>query len=95
MYFRDHCIYVTSFKRLYSQLRDLKSEIEHVQHLLQKAKLQLQRDFEQWWTTLATEGKVSLVDNCGHSIFQDYLTFLTDNKNYKKQSSLQDSRMNI
>ena len=38
-----------SFKELYGQLKDMKTEIEHVQHLLEKAKVQLQKDFETWW----------------------------------------------
>lgn len=27
----------------------MKTEIEHVQHLLQKSKVQIQRNFEEWW----------------------------------------------
>jgi len=38
-----------SFKVLYGQLKDMKTEIEHVQHLLEKAKVQMQKDFETWW----------------------------------------------
>ena len=37
------------FKSLYHLLKDMKSEIEHRQHLLEKAKVQLQKDFETWW----------------------------------------------
>ena len=37
------------FKELYDKLREVKTEIEHVQHLLQKSKVQIQRDFEEWW----------------------------------------------
>lgn len=32
----------------------MKSEIEHIQHLLQKAKVQVQREFEQWWKQTRT-----------------------------------------
>jgi len=38
-----------SFKELYGQLKDMKTEIEHVQHLLEKVKVQMQKDFEIWW----------------------------------------------
>ncbi len=31
-------------------MKTLKTEIEHLQHLLEKARLQLQREFEEWWT---------------------------------------------
>nr|AAI24112.1 Zgc:152746 [Danio rerio]AAI65719.1 Zgc:152746 protein [Danio rerio] len=31
-------------------LKDLKTEIEHLQLLLEKSKVKIQRDFENWWT---------------------------------------------
>lgn len=34
---------------MYGRLKELKTEIEHVQHLLERAKVQLQRDFDAWW----------------------------------------------
>lgn len=49
---------VHSFKQLYGQLCGLKTEIEHIQHLLEKARVGLQKDFEQWWEKQTTEGKV-------------------------------------
>ncbi len=47
-----------SFKTLYGQLRELKTEIEHIQHLLEKAKVKLQKDFEQWWNQQSSNTKV-------------------------------------
>lgn len=44
-----------SFKVLYGRLKDLKTEIEHVQHLLEKAKVQLQKDFDDWWKQQANQ----------------------------------------
>ncbi|XP_078675043.1 kinesin-like protein KIF6 isoform X2 [Branchiostoma floridae x Branchiostoma belcheri] len=38
-----------SYKVTYNRLRVLKTEIEHLQHLLEKARLQMQKDFELWW----------------------------------------------
>ena len=49
-----------SFKALYGQLRELKTEIEHIQHLLEKAKVKLQKDFEQWWNQQSSNSKVSI-----------------------------------
>ena len=46
------------FKDLYHNLKDMKSEIEHSQHLLEKAKVQLQKDFEVWWEKEAKKTKV-------------------------------------
>lgn len=49
-----------SFKQLYGQLSGLKTEIEHIQHLLEKSRVELQKDFEQWWEKQTTEGKVGM-----------------------------------
>lgn len=46
------------FKSLYHLLKDMKSEIEHRQHLLEKAKVQLQKDFETWWEDEASRMRV-------------------------------------
>ena len=54
--------YQYSFKTLYAQLRELKTEIEHIQHLLEKAKVKLQKDFEQWWNQQSDNTKVSILD---------------------------------
>lgn len=37
------------FKQMVGDLRQLKTEIEHLQHLLEKAKVKMQKDFEIWW----------------------------------------------
>ncbi|KAG5461110.1 MAG: hypothetical protein BJ554DRAFT_6747, partial [Olpidium bornovanus] len=39
---------VDAYKRAYQQLKDLKLEIEHMQHLLEQARRKMQRDFEEW-----------------------------------------------
>ncbi|KAJ3134119.1 Kinesin- protein 6 [Physocladia obscura] len=39
---------VSSYKRTYQDLKDLKLEIEHMQHLLEQGRLRLSRAFEQW-----------------------------------------------
>ncbi|KAI9004754.1 hypothetical protein BC832DRAFT_64456 [Gaertneriomyces semiglobifer] len=51
----------TKYKGAYEQLKDLKSEIEHLQHLLEQARLRLTRDFEYWYVNvyLATESPPS------------------------------------
>ena len=50
-------VFSRSFKELYGQLKDMKTEIEHVQHLLEKAKVQMQKDFETWWKQQADKVK--------------------------------------
>uniref|UniRef100_A0A0B6YS43 Kinesin-like protein KIF6/9 C-terminal domain-containing protein n=1 Tax=Arion vulgaris TaxID=1028688 RepID=A0A0B6YS43_9EUPU len=38
------------YKTTFISLRSLKTEIEHMQHLLEKLKVKLMKDFELWWT---------------------------------------------
>jgi kinesin family protein 6/9 len=38
-----------SYKETFAQLKTLKSEIEHLQHFLERSKVQLMKDFELWW----------------------------------------------
>uniref|UniRef100_A0A8C6Y6G7 Kinesin-like protein n=1 Tax=Naja naja TaxID=35670 RepID=A0A8C6Y6G7_NAJNA len=39
-----------SYKTMFTHLKGLKIEIEHLQLLMEKAKLKLQKDFEAWWS---------------------------------------------
>lgn len=39
---------------MFTRLKALKVEIEHLQLLMDKAKLKLQKEFEAWWTEEAT-----------------------------------------
>uniref|UniRef100_A0A670Y775 Kinesin-like protein n=1 Tax=Pseudonaja textilis TaxID=8673 RepID=A0A670Y775_PSETE len=38
------------YKTMFTHLKGLKIEIEHLQLLMEKAKLKLQKDFEAWWS---------------------------------------------
>ncbi|KAJ8401237.1 hypothetical protein AAFF_G00388190 [Aldrovandia affinis] len=40
----------TSYKNTFGRLKALKTEIEHLQLLLERAKVKIQRDFQEWWT---------------------------------------------
>lgn len=40
---------VGNYKTSYQQLKDMKMEIEHLQHLLEQARVRLTRDFEHWY----------------------------------------------
>lgn len=37
------------FKSLYQTLHGMKTEIEHTQHLLERSKIEVQHQFEEWW----------------------------------------------
>lgn len=43
---------------MFNRLKGLKIEIEHLQFLMEKAKVKLQRDFEMWWSEEATHLQV-------------------------------------
>ncbi|XP_071801723.1 kinesin-like protein KIF6 [Asterias amurensis] len=43
----------SNYKETFNDLRTLKTEIEHLQHFLEKSRLQLQKDFELWWAEQA------------------------------------------
>ncbi|KAJ8045198.1 Kinesin-like protein KIF6 [Holothuria leucospilota] len=38
------------YKEIFTSLKAMKTEIEHHQHFLEKSRLQMQKDFEIWWT---------------------------------------------
>lgn len=44
---------------MYTKLKELKTEIEHVQHLLERAKVQLQQNFEQWWINQVSTNRMN------------------------------------
>lgn len=41
--------FIFSYKETFARLKTLKSEIEHLQHYLERSKVQLMKDFELWW----------------------------------------------
>ncbi|KAI9345034.1 hypothetical protein BDR26DRAFT_173133 [Obelidium mucronatum] len=41
--------FLNRYKQAYQDLKDLKIEIEHMQHLLEQARMRLSRAFEQWY----------------------------------------------
>ncbi|XP_043940798.1 kinesin-like protein KIF6 [Protopterus annectens] len=47
-----------SYKITFNRLKGLKTEIEHLQFLLEKAKVKLQKDFEVWWSEEASRLQV-------------------------------------
>ncbi|XP_077760264.1 kinesin-like protein KIF6 isoform X2 [Canis aureus] len=47
------------YKTMFTHLKALKVEIEHLQLLMDKAKVKLQKEFEAWWTEEATSLQVN------------------------------------
>ncbi|XP_013926404.1 PREDICTED: kinesin-like protein KIF6 [Thamnophis sirtalis] len=56
-----------SYKTMFTHLKGLKIEIEHLQLLMEKAKVKLQKDFEAWWSeetkSLQSQEETSLLQN--------------------------------
>uniref|UniRef100_A0A8C2VP42 Kinesin-like protein n=1 Tax=Chinchilla lanigera TaxID=34839 RepID=A0A8C2VP42_CHILA len=48
------------YKTMFTRLKALKVEIEHLQLLMDKAKVKLQKEFEAWWAAEATSLQVCL-----------------------------------
>ena len=46
---------LNSYKEAFTDLRTMKTEIEHLQHLLEKSKVKLMKDFEIWWAQQSTQ----------------------------------------
>ncbi|XP_076026680.1 kinesin-like protein KIF6 [Genypterus blacodes] len=54
-----------TYKSAVASLKALRTEIEHLQLLLQRAKVKLQRDFQEWWSQEASSLQVSDVSLLG------------------------------
>ncbi|KAI8908902.1 hypothetical protein EDD86DRAFT_146380 [Gorgonomyces haynaldii] len=50
---------VKEYKESYQKLKDFKMEIEHLQHLLEQARLRLTRDFEHWYVNVYESTEIS------------------------------------
>ncbi len=48
-----------SYKSAIGRLKALRTEIEHLQLLLERAKVKLQRDFQKWWSQEASGVQVT------------------------------------
>ncbi|KAI9143508.1 hypothetical protein BKA69DRAFT_135809 [Paraphysoderma sedebokerense] len=77
---------VTRYKAAYQLLKDLKIEIEHLQHLLENARIKLQKDFEAWWierTSSITEPTRRSGDHNLRRRTQDETTFNSTASNWQ------------
>ncbi|XP_063774909.1 kinesin-like protein KIF6 isoform X2 [Pseudophryne corroboree] len=61
------------YKAHFSRLKGLKTEIEHLQLLLEKSKVKLQKDFEEWWSEEAStlqNRPEAVMSSTSSSVFQ-------------------------
>ncbi|CAL8285805.1 unnamed protein product [Lota lota] len=57
------------YKSYFGNLKALRTEIEHVQLLLERAKVKLQKDFQEWWseeTSQLQQDKAGVYSSCNH-----------------------------
>lgn len=64
-------ILIKRYKMSYGQLKELKIEIEHLQHLLEHARTRLTRDFEHWYVHVYLE---THSNNLGSNLTQSIST---------------------
>lgn len=85
------------YKEHFNRLKALKTEIEHLQHFLEKSKLKLLKDFESWWSDqMAQVGWAATFspaqtfshDNCCHRVDSDGLTQVLSCVQAEAQTSL-------
>ncbi|KAH6594578.1 hypothetical protein BASA50_006528 [Batrachochytrium salamandrivorans] len=57
---------VVNYKDAYQKLKDLKLEIEHIQHLLEQARHRLTRDFEYWYISVYMNAPNMLEKDMAH-----------------------------
>ena len=69
---QEKAVYQESFDKL----RVLKPEIEHIRKLLEKCRLSLQSQFDQWFSTLHTKTGVNLVQKAAESVQSSVQTLL-------------------
>ncbi|XP_076801404.1 kinesin-like protein KIF6 [Clavelina lepadiformis] len=49
----------TRYKEAFTRLKAMKAEIDHLHHLLDKARVQMQHEFDTWWQSQAPGGQQS------------------------------------
>jgi hypothetical protein len=60
---------VSEYKTSYQKLKEMKLEIEHLQHLLEQGRVRMTRDFEAWYIQVyqQTESPNEILENEGNS----------------------------
>lgn len=65
-----------SYKSTVGRLKALRTEIEHLQLLLERAKVKLQRDFQKWWSQESSSVQVTDLTFPCLSIWQHHINLL-------------------
>ncbi|NWR70976.1 KIF6 protein, partial [Centropus unirufus] len=76
-----------SYKTMFNHLKGLKIEIEHLQLLMEKAKMKLQKDFEVWWSEEAAnpqQEKTEMVNSSNTATV--YPQFITSSQHLSTNS---------
>lgn len=62
-----------AYKDAYQKLKELKHEIEHIRHLLEKSRVKMYADFEAWLTSMKQEAalKNGLTGGKGRKVYRD------------------------
>ncbi|XP_049319454.1 kinesin-like protein KIF6 isoform X2 [Astyanax mexicanus] len=81
-----------SYKSTFGRLKGLKTEIEHLQHLLQKSKIRLQRDFQDWWTQEASRLQDQKPESAEVRQSQESSLFTSSSSSYDRAINTQERK---
>uniref|UniRef100_A0A4W3I0B9 Kinesin-like protein n=1 Tax=Callorhinchus milii TaxID=7868 RepID=A0A4W3I0B9_CALMI len=70
-----------SYKKMFTRLKGLKTEIEHLQLLLGKAKMKMQKDFEVWWSEEATKLQVTFFSKIPYAYVTNAILYINPGHN--------------
>jgi kinesin family protein 6/9 len=79
------------YKSRFQQLKELKIEIEHLQHLLEGAKRRLNADFDEWISAQSTLRRFDRSESLDSANFSDH-SFQREEKQGSKHSAWATSR---
>jgi len=68
------------YQKSYHHLKEMKIEIEHIQHLLEKARFKLTKDFEFWiLNNYSTDSQIFTTSNkCNYNNIFIFIYYLVD-----------------
>ncbi|XP_070440638.1 kinesin-like protein KIF6 isoform X3 [Equus przewalskii] len=81
------------YKAMFTRLKALKVEIEHLQFLMEKAKVKLQKEFEAWWAEEATSLQVNSPAVNALNPMKPFLQ--TPEAQHERAQCLSDKRRNV
>jgi kinesin family protein 6/9 len=48
------------YRDCFNRLKNMKQEIEHIQHIIEKDRLQMLKDFDDWWEQQSEQAVIDI-----------------------------------